>query len=237
VLKGLLGVRLNGDVPERMCDLGLRPTLGPRRQRRLELFRGHRLLFIHVPKTAGMAVSQAVYGEQVHHASIRYYRAVAPELAAACQTFAVVRDPIDRFRSAFAYAQGDGSCDNDVSEPFRTPYRSFRDVDDALDHLETVSWPYGVDHIFRPQSWYLTDRDGAIAVDHLVTMPNLAQALTALAPWAPPLLQVNRSTVKKPRLTSRQEWRLRYLYASDLPLAHLAHASTAAILARWRLDG
>lgn len=165
-----------------------------------------------------MAVSHALYGEQVRHASIRYYGAVAPALAKSLPTLAVFRDPIERFRSAYVYARAAGSRDNRVSEPFRSVYLTFRDVDDALDHLEAADWPYGVDHIFRPQSWYVTNGRGALAVDHLVALPDLADALSALAPWAGPLPDLNRTAGEKPTLTPRQEWRLRYLYASDFAL-------------------
>ncbi|WP_296595570.1 hypothetical protein [Phenylobacterium sp.] len=133
-----------------------------------------------------------------------------------------MRDPVERFRSAFAYAQAGGSADNCVSAPFRSTYRAFRDVDEALDHLEAAVWPYGVDHIFRPQSWYVTGADGAPAVDHLVTLADLGAALRTLAPWAAPLREVNRGPDRKPLLTSRQEWRLRYLYAHDLTLVRRA---------------
>ncbi len=224
--KALLDVRLNGDLAERLCDLGLRPPVGPRRCRRLELFQGRGLLFVHVPKAAGMAISQALYGEQVQHATIRYYATVAPALTRALPKLAVIRDPIDRFRSAFAYARS-GSPANQVSEPFRSTYARFRDVDDALDHLEASRWPYGVDHIFRPQSWYVTDREGAVAVDHLVALSDLPAALETLAPWAAPLPDLNRTGARKPLLTSRQEWRLRYLYASDLALARRVRGSPA----------
>ncbi|PZQ55987.1 MAG: hypothetical protein DI570_21455 [Phenylobacterium zucineum] len=223
-LKTLLGVRLNGDVSERFCDLGLRPPVGARRRVRMNLFQDHGVLFIHVPKTAGMAVSQALYGLQVQHASIRYYQTVAPRLARAATSFAVVRDPIERFLSAYAYARAGGSTENRVSDPFRDTYQAFRDVDEALDHLEEAQWPYGVDHIFRPQAWYLTDRTGKLAVDHLVDLRGLDDALAWLAPWSGGLPTLNCSRAPKPFLSARQEWRIRYLYADDMDLMRRARA-------------
>ena len=72
-------------------------------------------------------------------------------------SFAVLRDPTARFLSAYRYGRAGGSAINDVAEPFRTLYRGFRSIDDALDHVETAASPYAVDHIFRPQSWYVGD--------------------------------------------------------------------------------
>lgn len=177
-----------------------------------------------------MAVCQAVYGAPVQHATIRYYQTVAPQLVAAVPTFAVVRDPISRFLSALAYAQSGGSGAFVVSEPFRSTYAAFQAVDAVLDHLEAANWPYGVDHIFRPQSWYVTDARGVLAIDHLIPLNALGAALKALAPEAPALARVNLSSSPKPTLTSRQAWRVRYLYASDLALAEMARVSVAALL-------
>lgn len=188
------------------------------------------LLFVHVPKAAGMAVSQAIYGAPVQHATIRYYQTVAPDLVAVVPTFAVVRDPISRFLSALTYAQSGGSGEFQVSEPFRSIYAAFQTVDAVLDHLEAADWPYGVDHIFRPQSWYVTDARGALAVDHLIPLTELDVALKALAPQAPAIARVNLSPRRKPELSQRQAWRVRYLYASDLPLAAMATTSVAALL-------
>jgi len=197
------------------------------------MFRGHGLLFVHVPKTAGMAVGRALYGETVQHASIRYYQMAAPALVASVPTFAIVRDPVERFLSAYAYACAGGTADNAVSEPFRSIYRGFRSVDDALDHLEAANWPYGVDHIFRPQSWYVMNEDGVLGVDHLIPLRDMDRALKILAPWAAALPLVNCSHLEKPELTPRQEWRVRYLYAADLRLPRLAKESMMAL---WRRD-
>lgn len=223
-------MKLNGDLAERLCDLGLRPPVGARRRQRIAMMNDRRLLFVHVPKAAGMAVSQALYGAPVQHATIRYYQMVAPDLVAAAPTFAVVRDPVARFRSALAYAQSGGSGGYAVSEPFRSIYSALQSVDEVLDHLEAADWPYGVDHIFRPQSWYVTDARGGLAVDYLIPLTHLDAALAALAPAAPRIARVNLSSSRKAALTPRQAWRVRYLYASDLSLGDISRRSVAALL-------
>lgn len=215
----LFGVRLNGDVAERLCDWGIAPPLGGRRRRRLARIEAAGALFIHVPKNAGMSVSHALYGEQVKHATIRYYRRAAPGLVAAVPSFAIVRDPLARFVSAFRYARAGGTGDNQVSAPFRAAYRSLRTVDEALDLLERAPWPYGVDHIFRPQSWYVTDGAGRLAVDRLVPLERLGAAFADLAPRPhAPLARINAAAGPSPELSAGQEARLRRLYAADFGL-------------------
>ncbi|MDB5736570.1 MAG: hypothetical protein JWO65_238 [Sphingomonas bacterium] len=213
---GLFGVHLVSDVHERACDLGLALPLGAKRRRRLERIREAGLLFVHVPKAAGMSISAALYGDQIKHASIRLSRHLDPALRT-LPSFAVLRDPAERFLSAYRYARVGGSANNEVAEPFRTLYRDFRSIDDALDHVAAAKGPYAVDHIFRPQRWYVTDRKGRVAVDRLIAMEEIAR-LPLLVPGFPsaPLPELNRSApTHAESLTRAQIARLRGLYAGD----------------------
>jgi len=220
LLCSLFGVRLVSDIHERASDLRLAVPLGAKRRRRLEQVRCTRLLFVHIPKTAGMSISAALYGNQIKHASIRFYRHVDPVLLDEAFSFAVLRDPAERFLSAYRYACAGGSPNNDVAEHFRERYRAFRSIDDALDHITRASSPYAVDHIFRPQRWYITDRAGQIAIDQLVTMSDITH-LPLLVPGFPahPLPELNRSHPDDAvTLSPAQLAKLRTLYAGDFAL-------------------
>ena len=213
------GVRLVSDIPERCGDLGVRPWIDAKRRARLAAIRDAGVLFIHVPKNGGMSISHALYGMQIRHPSIRYYQCVAPDIVASMPSFAVIRDPIDRFLSAFAYAQAGGSRDNAVSLPFRADYAAFRSIDDAIDHVARARSPYHVDHIFRLQSWYVTDRDGGLAVDRLIAMDDLAEGLSGLPGIGGfGLPRINRSRGVKPALSAAQIARIRELYRADFAL-------------------
>ncbi len=221
----LLGARLPSDIHERACDLGLPIPLGPERRRRLAAVRDTGVIFIHVPKTAGMSISAALYGRQIRHASIRYYHRFAPEMAGRIPSFAILRDPVDRFLSAYHYARASGTADNAVSRVFRSDYLAFRSPDDALDHVAAAQSPYAVDHIFRPQSWYVTDQSGQVAVDRLVPFDRLADIRLPVLTGRLP--HINRSRREPVRLRPDQLERIRSLYDRDVALfaaAHLAHA-------------
>lgn len=231
------GVRLLSDVHERGCDLGLSLPLGPARRGRLERIAATGLLFVHIPKVAGMSISQALYGVQVKHASIRLLHHVADGRLAMLPSFAVLRDPADRFLSAFRYGRAGGSAINDVAEPFRSLYRRFESIDEALDHVEQAESPYQIDHIFRPQHWYVTDRLGRIAVDRLVRMDDLAR-LPRLIPGFPDgaMPRLNRGNGEELTLDARQRRRLERLYAADFALWQQAQAGTARRRAPPRPD-
>lgn len=218
MLAGAFGVRLVSDIPERLCRLGVRPWVDGKRRRRIDAIRRAGVLFVHVPKNAGMSISQHLYGCQVKHRSMRYYLSVAPDLAA-LPSVAVVRDPVRRFLSAFAYARAGGTAHNRVATPFNARYRGFTEIDDALDHLARARGPFDIDHIFRPQSWYLLDQYGRLAVDELVEFENLGQ-LTRIGRHrlATPLPRINAGAAADQPLTACQLDFIRHFYDADFAL-------------------
>lgn len=222
------GVRLVSDVPERLCRLGMTPHLDAKRRERLSRIHARGVLFVHVPKNAGTSVSHMLYGAQVKHDSALYYAKVAPGLLE-LPSFAVVRDPVERFLSAFSYARAGGTRDRDVAQPFRNRYEAFRDVDDAIEHLASARSAFHIDHIFRPQVWYLTHADGALAVDRLVPYDRLGEI--AAMPGLERLGAIPRLNSGKRwprRLTERQEAFVRDFYAADCALFAQANASLRA---------
>lgn len=217
-LAAAFGVRLVSDIPERLCRIGVRPWVDGKRRGRITAIRRAGVLFVHVPKNAGMSISQHFYGCQVKHRSMRYYLSVAPDLAA-LPSVAVVRDPVRRFLSAFAYARAGGTAHNRVATPFNARYRGFAGIDDALDHLARARGPFDVDHIFRPQSWYLLDDAGRLAVDELVPFEDLG-GLTRIGQHrlAAPLPRINAGAAAEPVLTAQQLDFIRSFYRTDFAL-------------------
>lgn len=218
-LAAMFGVKLTGDIPERLIAQGLPVPLNAKRRRRLASIRSRGILLIHVPKNAGTSLSMGVYGHPITHDTMRYYEYVAPDFARSAISFAVIRDPVERFLSAYRFAKFGGTPHRQVSAPFRATYMAFRSIDDALDHLESVCDPFAVDHIFRTQCWYITDAQGRVAVRHLVPIDDLAQ-LRRLLPDSgiAPLLRLNVSRRTTIELSSQQRTRIRRLYCDDVVL-------------------
>lgn len=212
------GVNLFGDLYERSASLGLAfpIPLDQKRRRRLAAIEDAGALFIHIPKNAGMAVSEALYGQQVYHPSIRYYRRFAPDLVARMPSFAIWRDPAERFLSALRFARTGGNPGNFIHPAFRETYARFETVDDALDHVEAGSSVFTTDHIFRPQFWYVADCTARIAVDRLMLIDELDSALADMdLPNLGRVVHFNESAAFDIALTKTQEHRLRRLYAID----------------------
>jgi hypothetical protein len=212
------GVKLFGDLYERSASLGpaFPIPLDSKRRVRLRAIEDAGALFIHIPKNAGMAVSQALYGQQVYHPSIRYYGRFAPHLIEQLPSFAIWRDPVERFLSALRFARTGGNPGNRIAREFYEAYARFETVDDALDHVERGPNVFAVDHIFRPQFWYVADRTARIAVDRLMLIEELDAALTDMClPNLSHVAHLNESAVHEVELNTHQMHRIRRLYAID----------------------
>lgn len=71
--------------------------------------RDRKIIFIHIPKAAGNSISKAIFGSEatVHAPLFRYFRE-DPNLFLECYIFGIVRNPWDRFVSAFHYLKQGG---------------------------------------------------------------------------------------------------------------------------------
>jgi hypothetical protein len=218
-MRRMTGLKIVSDLHERPTFPGIYPPLDPLLRRRLDRIRDAGVLFIHIPKNAGMSVSSTLYHDQVFHPTIRYYARVAPDIVRTLPSFAVWRHPVERFVSAFRYAQAGGSHEVPVARAFRDRYMAFQTLDDAIDHVAMTGSLYDLDHIFRPQFWYVADMAGRIAVDRICMIDDLDNALAGYA--KAPLEKIawlNRSRALDIELTERQLARLRSLYPIDFAI-------------------
>ncbi len=215
LLCGTFRVRQYNDVHARAADLRLRLPLGNKRLQRIERIRKAGALFIHVPKNGGTSVCDLLYGGIMMHETWRYYQHVAPDLCRTLPSFAIWRDPVKRFVSAWAFARRGGTSRVRIHPSVNALYRTFQTLDDAIDHVDSCSSVYEMDHVFRPQTLYVCDRQGRLAVDQLVPMDrisSLPDLVPALRGRTIPHLNSNIHDVVP---TATQAKRIRQLYSAD----------------------
>lgn len=222
MLAASVGVHLVSDVPERMATWPVPTLIDAKRKRVIDAVRERGILFVHVPKNAGTSICERLYGLQVKHSTVTYYESVAPDLLD-LPSFAVLRDPVERFISAFQYACAGGTCDRRVSPAFRRCYTGFEGVDCAIRHMERGRDFFAMDHVFRPQSWYVTRRDGRVGVDHLIRYEALDRLHTfAGLETLTGIPRLNSGRHHPQMLTPRQQAFLREFYSDDYALLERA---------------
>lgn len=181
--------------------------------------RARNLIFVHVPRVAGMSISRALYGEGcIHHYGMRYYRAVDPEFARTAGSFALLRDPFDRFASAYAFVLAGGTASSRLSDVFLHQTADIASVDDYLAFLEGRG-PLDLDFVMRPQSWFVCDpRTGAPLVKNLFLLGESALAAYLAPHGIGRLPWINRAPRPALLLNARQRRRIELLYAADFAL-------------------
>lgn len=140
-------------------------------------------VFIHIPKCAGNAVIGSLYGEKgTGHATVMQYVKADPSRFNSSFKFAVVREPLSRFVSAFQYLKKGGMGGYDIE--FSNKYlKDISNVDEFIERIysdasyrrKVFSWTH-----FIPQKDFLL-YDGVIAVDMCIQQEHLESEFGLLA--------------------------------------------------------
>lgn len=179
-------------------------------------------VFIHIPKNAGQSIGHALYGMTIHHQSAGALRRSRKSEFDNAFSFAVVRDPISRFKSAYSYLSEGGRIDYDKA--IADKYLNDRSLDEFLTFLERNPFDDNPELFhFHTQTSYVCEPFNPllIIVDRIYKMEDLAtllrdfKAVSPLAPLLDEIPKVNSSKSKKLELSDKQILRIRKLYSID----------------------
>ncbi|SFH65863.1 sulfotransferase family 2 domain-containing protein [Albimonas pacifica] len=121
-------------------------------------FRDSGSIFIHIPKSAGSSVKTELYGRPMYgHIRIADCWAYEPETTRAAFKFCFVRNPWDRFLSAYSYLRqrrGTTAGDDAFAEAWLADVPTFeaflRRMEDARYRRRVLRWKH-----FRPLAWWV----------------------------------------------------------------------------------
>ena len=223
VVNRIFNVDQYADVFEK---LAMWPRLSPLAQRCLHHkiapdVRSQPALFIHIPKNGGTSIKQSLYVSDPGHATIRFYELVAPEMLERAASFAIIRDPVDRFLSGYDFLMNGGGSDVTIQSAAYRRLAHIRSIDDFLTYLESIrgNW-FLVDTFARPQWWYVTDNAGNLRVKTLWLLGDQNAAIDAhlLRLGVPGLKHANKTQRISHCLSAVQLRRLEHIYEPDFEL-------------------
>ncbi len=122
----------------------------------------NRAIFIHIPKTAGSSVAQALFGGSRHLPYFEYER-INPRKFKRFFKFAFVRNPWDRLVSTYFFLKNGGV--NEMDRRFAAENLAAHDnfaafVEGWLNEKNIWSWIH-----FKPQHYFICDANLRICVD------------------------------------------------------------------------
>jgi hypothetical protein len=130
----------------------------------------HQCIFIHIPKVAGSSIENALWGTRgrAGHKTALEYKKADQKLFQKYFSFAFVRNPYDRFVSAYEYLirGGRNRYDKAWAEENLKCYPSFSSfvlaLQDEKVKKKTLNWSH-----FKPQYRFVCDENGSVIADYI----------------------------------------------------------------------
>lgn len=178
--------------------IGVQNAVLVRRRQAIWLRAG--IVFIHIPKTAGTAINEALYGRFMGHVRASDVERWGSPALKALPRVAIVRNPWDRLVSAWRFVSRGGGVGGPHAgrvrhaERYRVP--EFESFDAFVRQWLAARDVRRLDFVFQPQWRFVCDARGEIIVDHLGRFELLDATYAFLQerkPGLPPLAESNRS--------------------------------------------
>lgn len=189
------------------------------------------VLFVHVPKNAGTTIASALYGSWIGHRTALFCQASDPEFFRRSTRFAVLREPVDRFISAYWFLRNGGGSERKVSAWFARSCRGISSVDDLISYVEArTDNIYELDNVVRPQIWFLQDSAGDLLIKTLFVLGADDARLGAFLRdhhGISKLQRLNQTQKSYLALTDQQRRRILAIYAADAELVQRVQRANA----------
>jgi len=205
-------------------------------QRTLNSLNAAQMLFVHVPRTGGTSISLHLYGRNLPHFSMRYYRSVFGERLSAIPTFAIARDPVERFISGYNFVRAGGTRLMASDRFSALKLRHLRSLEDYVDYFSAFPERRAEILPFAEQVSFVLDEDDRIAVDRFFAMNVRLGFAEALYDWlqTPDLPHLNMTVGRQPIIGNTLRSRIEHLYRRDAVLYRevMARGGTAEMAGR-----
>jgi hypothetical protein len=177
-------------------------------------------LFVHIPRNAGTSVSHALYGETIGHFTVSFLNRLIDDLDTKPTTFTIIRNPVNRTRSAYNHIRHGGSRDVKLHKRWEADVRKIKSFDDYLSYLEDhFDYLHKLDFVMRPQSFFLPQTELS-KIDTVFYLEKLNGSLNAfLSSYGVSFIpHLNSSSKMSDKLSVSQVERIVKIYDADFAL-------------------
>ena len=189
----------------------------------LNAFYKSKTIFIHIPKTAGVSLAKAIYGDVTleGHRSF-YFNSIALNIKNEVYfSFSFVRNPFDRLYSAYKFLN-EGGMNHLDKLAFQTHLSEFEDFEDLILNGLNKKLIYQITH-FIPQHEYLCDKSGSILVDFIGRFENLDKDILLLSKKLNKNIELNHHNYNdksdyKEVYTDEMIYKVNQIYQKDIDI-------------------
>lgn len=179
------------------------------------------IIFIHIPKAAGVSINLALYGKTLGHFEISQIRKIYPNLLKSYFSFTVVRNPMSRLISAYHFAKSGGTQLMKISNPRLYQSKYFNSFNHFVKDWLRFQDLNQLDGVFRPQINYLIDNDN-ISTDQIFQLENIINNTIILNDNKKTIIKINHYNLNPFRenffIKSQTEDFIKDLYLQDYQL-------------------
>lgn len=141
-----------------------------------------KLIFIHIPKNAGTSIIKAMGIENIFFdKTIEEYKEHYEEYWKVYKKFTVIRDPIDRFISAYKFARMKESGWFSATGEEGLEKHEHYELCNSMDINEYTSYIYKNPEKFNrwiiPQTFIISNKNNEVEIDYFVRYENLLEDL------------------------------------------------------------
>jgi hypothetical protein len=188
--------------------------------RRKKYWKSKGVVFIHVPKNAGVSISKALYGRPLGHFYASDIRKTVTHIFDQSFTFGISRHPLDRIYSAYRFASSGGeemSFNGDNRLIRKLTFEEF--VFEWLAYQDLSC----IDGIFRPQHLYLCKSSEIIVnkVFKFDELNSIQKYLSSVVGHDILVPHANKTTMCKDKLANHSrsvQQTIEELYAKDFEI-------------------
>ena len=197
-------------------------------------FKRRNIIFIHIPKNAGSSITQSLFQSGLSHTSALYYKLIDKQSFEEMESFALFRDPVERFCSAFNYIKYHSKQAPNIY--FRENHlQQINSISELVAHMQSdlsfksklLLFPH-----FRSQSEFVCDSKGKIIVNqigHLNHISQFTQAISLHLKEEFGFDHINKSTAEK-KINDADTIFIQSLYCKDLIIEKMILESKDKVL-------